>query len=103
MASPDVIAPAVLPKVGDYPAAVGVAFAVAFTAVLVVVAAKLDPTMGVLTISLLVVVAFIATVLFCLFFTVPNDEINSAAVGGLIAAFGAVVAHWLGKRNGGPK
>lgn len=86
----------------DYPASVGIAFAIVFTTALLVVSSKFDPTLGVLTISLLVVVAFLGTVVFCLFFTVPNDEITSGVVGGLIAAFGAVIAHWLGrtKKNG---
>lgn len=88
-----------IPKIFDYPAATGIAFAIVFTAVLVAVASRFDPTMGVLTISLLVVVAFIGVAVFCLFFTVPNDEITSGVIGGLIAAFGAVIAHWLGRKK----
>lgn len=92
-----------IPKMFDYPAAVGIAFAVVFTAGLVLVASRFDPTMGVLTISVMVVVAFVGVAIFCLFFTVPNDEITSGVIGGLIAAFGAVIAHWLGKNKGGEK
>lgn len=85
----------------DYPASVGISLGIIFTALLVLVASKFDPTMGVLTISLMVVTAFIGVAIFCLFFTVPNDEITSGVIGGLIAAFGAVIAHWLGKSKGG--
>lgn len=103
MTPSDVLPP--VPKITDYPAAIGIMFAVVFTAVLVIVASKFDPTMGTLTISMLVVVVFIGTVLFCLFFTVPSNEINSGVIGGLIAAFGAVIAHWLGRHppRDGPK
>jgi uncharacterized BrkB/YihY/UPF0761 family membrane protein len=51
----------------------------------------------------MVVLAFSGVVMFCLFFTVPNDEITSGAIGGLVAAFGAVVAHWLGRPKDGQK
>lgn len=97
MAAPDVVVLPPIPKIMDYPAAVGIALGIMFTTVLLYVAGKFDTTHGVLTISLLVVIAFIGTVTFCLFFTVPNDEITSGIIGGLIAAFGAVIAHWLGR------
>lgn len=101
MPPPDLIIPPPSPKIMDYPAAVGIAFGVVFTTVLLAVAGKLDRTGGVLTISILVTLAFIGAVTFCLFFTVPNDEITSGVIGGLIAAFGAVVAHWLGRSSQG--
>lgn len=93
---PDIPPPT--PKIFDYPAMVAVSFAVVFTSALLFVAGRFDPTGGSLTISLMVVLAFIAVVVFCLFFTVPTDEITSAVIGGLVLAFGAVVAHWLTKR-----
>jgi uncharacterized BrkB/YihY/UPF0761 family membrane protein len=93
----DVVSPPPIPKIVDYPGSVAIALGVVFTTVLVFVASRFDPTAGALTISILVVLAFIATVVFCLFFTVPNDEITSAVLGGLVASFGAVVAHWLGR------
>jgi uncharacterized BrkB/YihY/UPF0761 family membrane protein len=86
-----------IPKMMDYPVLATIGFGVAFTTILVIVAGRFDPTGGPLTISLLIVSTFVATVTFSLFFTIPNDEITSAIIGGLVAAFGAVVAHWLGK------
>jgi uncharacterized BrkB/YihY/UPF0761 family membrane protein len=103
MAAGDLVIPPPTPKLMDYPASVGIAFAILFTTILVVVASKFDPTMGVLTISLLVVVSFLGVATFCMFFTVPNDEITSGVVGGLIAAFGAVIAHWIGRAKEPPK
>jgi uncharacterized BrkB/YihY/UPF0761 family membrane protein len=91
------------PKLLDYPVLFTLLFAVLFTTVLVAVASRFDPTLGTLTISLLVVVSFIATVVFCLFFTVPTDEITSAVLGGLTASFGAVIAYWLGRPREPPK
>jgi hypothetical protein len=101
--SAELALPPPTPKLMDYPASTGIAFAILFTAILLFVASRFDPTMGVLTISLLVVLAFVGTVVFCLFFTVPNDEITSGVVGGLTAAFGAIVAHWLGRPKEPPK
>jgi uncharacterized BrkB/YihY/UPF0761 family membrane protein len=97
MSPSDVVAPPPVPKIVDYPGAIGIALVIAFTTVLLIVSGRFDVTGGVLTLSLLVVLAFLATVIFCLFFTVPNDEITSGVIGGLIAAFGAVIAFWLGR------
>jgi uncharacterized BrkB/YihY/UPF0761 family membrane protein len=91
------VSPPPVPKLMDYPASAGIAFAIVFTAALLIIASKFDPTMGVLTISLLIVISFLGVVVFCMFFTVPNDEITSGVIGGLIAAFGAVMSHWLGR------
>ena len=98
MAEPLVVPPPV-PKLMDYPASIGVSIAVVLTTVLLIVVTKFDATGGVLTISLLVVLAFLGLVTFCAFFTIPADEITSSAIGGLTAAFGAVVAYWLGRNK----
>lgn len=86
-----------MPKLLDYPASLGLAIAVVLTTILLIVTSRFDATGGVLTISLLVVLAFLGLVTFCALFTVPTDEITSGAIGGLVAAFGAVVAYWLGR------
>lgn len=104
MPSPDlVVTPNPLPRLLDYPASIGLAIAVALTTVLLVVASRFDPTGGSLTISLLVVLGFIGLVIFCALYTIPTDEITSGAIGGLVAAFGAVVAFWLGRGREPPK
>lgn len=103
MSPSELVVPPPVPRLLDYPASVGIALGIVFTTILLFVAGKFDATGGTLTISLLVTIAFLGMVTFCLFFTVPNDEITSGAVGGLIAAFGAVVAHWLGRPKDGPK
>lgn len=90
------------PKLLDYPASLGLGIAVVLTTILLVVTSRFDPTGGTLTISLLVVLGFLGLVTFCALFTVPTDEITSGAIGGLVAAFGAVVAFWLSRDRKGP-
>ena len=97
MAASDLVVPPPTPRIMDYPASIGLAIAVALTIVLVIVASKFDKTGGTLTISLLVILAFLGLVTFCALFTIPTDEITSGAIGGLVAAFGAVVAFWLSR------
>jgi len=94
--------PPPIPKLMDYPASIGVSIAVILTTVLLIVVSKFDTTGGVLTISLLVVLAFLGLVTFCAFFTIPADEITSSAIGGLTAAFGAIIAYWLGVKKKDP-
>src|SRR5262245_1024121 len=100
MSPNDLVIPPPSPKLLDYPASIGIALVVVFTAILLIVTGKFDPSGGTLTISLLVVLSFLGLVTFCAFFTVPTDEITSGAIGGLVAAFGAVVAYWLSKPRG---
>jgi len=94
--------PPPIPKLMDYPSSIGVSIAVILTTVLLIVVSKFDTTGGVLTISLLVVLAFLGLVTFCAFFTIPADEITSSAIGGLTAAFGAIIAYWLGVKKKDP-
>jgi hypothetical protein len=102
MAAPDFVIPPPTPKLFDYPASVGLVIAAGLTIVLVIVAGKFDRTGGTLTVSLLVILAFLGLVTFCAFFTIPTDEITSGAIGGLVAAFGAIVAYWLSKGRDNP-
>jgi hypothetical protein len=83
----------------DYPGATGVAFLILFTAALLFISGKWDTSGGVLTISLLIVLAMVGAVTFSLFFTIPVDQSTAALIGGLTAAFGAVVTFWLGRRD----
>jgi hypothetical protein len=100
MSPNDLVIPPPSPKLLDYPASIGIALVVVFTAILLIVTGKFDPSGGTLTISLLVVLSFLGLVTFCAFFTVPTDEITASVIGGLTAAFGAVVAFWLNKPRG---
>lgn len=98
----DLIIPPPTPKLFDYPVSIGLAFEILFIAILLWVAGRFDPSGGVLTISLMIVLAFIGVVIFCLYFTVPNDEATASVIGGLTAAMGAIIAYWLGPGRKGP-
>lgn len=98
----DIVNPPPTPKIMDYPALTGALFGVVFTAALLFVSGKYDPTGGALTISLLVTLSFVGVVSYCLLFTIPSDEITPGVIGGLTAAFGAVVSYWLNHPHRGP-
>lgn len=98
----DVVQLPPVPKIMDYPASIGLIIAVVLVTCLLVVTSKFDASGGTLTISLLVVLGFMSLVTFCAFFTIPTDEITSGAIGGLVAAFGAVVAFWLSRNRKDP-
>jgi apolipoprotein N-acyltransferase len=93
------VVPPPTPRIFDYPGTVGIAFLIVFTSALLFISGKFDATGGVLTISLMIVLAMLGAVVFSLFFTIPVDQSTAALIGGLTAAFGAVVTHWLGRRK----
>ena len=93
------IMPPPTPKIFDYPGATGIGFLIVFTTILLFVSGRFDASGGVLTISLLVVLAMVGAVVFSLFFTIPVDQSTAALIGGLTAAFGSVVTFWLSSRN----
>jgi hypothetical protein len=103
MSPSDLVIPPPSPKVVDYPGSIGIGIGIIFTTALLFVAGKFDATGGVLTISLLVALSFFGVVAVCMFYTIPTDETTSMVIGGLVAAFGAVVAHWLGRPKEPPK
>jgi hypothetical protein len=86
------------PKIMDFPSAISTGLIVLFVSIMLIVIKRYDPTGGTLAISLIVVLAFCAVVAFSLLFNIPSDdEVTPGVVGGLVAAFGAVVAYWLGR------
>lgn len=93
----DLIVPPPSPKMLDYPGTLGIGVEIVFVAILLAVSSRFDVSGGQLTISLLIVLSFVGVVVFCLFYTVPSDESTSLVIGGLVAAMGAVVSHWLGR------
>jgi hypothetical protein len=97
MTDPGIINPPPAIRLLDYPIVVGVPLGVALTVLLLFAAGRFDPTHGALTISLLIVLGMLGATSYCLIFTIPQDDITPGIVGGLVAGFGAVVAHWLGR------
>jgi hypothetical protein len=85
----------------DYPGAIAIVIAVLGTLFLVLLAGKFDRTGGALTVSLLVVLAFIGILAYAVTVTVPRDETTAAVIGALTAGFGGVITYWLKNRGGG--
>ena len=99
--TPDtLVLPPPTPHLLDFPATTAVVVVTLACVVLLVFSTRFDHSRGPLTISLLIVLTMIGVIAFCLLFTVPRDETTSAVIGGLVTAFGGVVAYWLGKPRG---
>jgi uncharacterized RDD family membrane protein YckC len=95
------IEPVVPTTMLPYPIISSMAVGVLFTVILLVISGKFDQTQGVLTISIMIILGMLGATAYCLIFTIPQDDITPGIVGGLTAGFGAVVAHWLGRRDQG--
>lgn len=96
--------PTPIPKTADYPLITGLALEAILVMILLFISRRYDATGGSLTISLMIVTAFLGLTIYASLFTVPQDEETATIVGGLVAAFGAVVAYWVSRRppNGAP-
>jgi hypothetical protein len=84
----------------SYPIAFALGTCFALTAMLLVVVKYFDPTLGALTISLLITLGMLGAIAYCLLFTIPVDDITPSVVGGLTAGFGAMLAYWFGRGKG---
>ena len=85
----------------DYPATIAVTIAVLGTLTLVLLAGKFDRTGGPLTVSLLIILAFVGVLAYSVTVTVPRDETTAAVIGALTAGFGGVITYWLKNRSDG--
>lgn len=94
----DIVNPPPAVELLNYPSMIAVVAGVLSTAFMLFVSGKFDPTGGILTISILIVLGTLGAVAYCLIFTIPNDDITPGIVGALSTGFGAVVAYWLGHR-----
>jgi hypothetical protein len=97
------VMPNPLPRVLSYPVAVGIVMAVVVTSLLLIVSNKFDPTGGVYTISILILIAFLGELIYTSIFSVPTDEVTASIIGGLIAAVGSIVTYWLSRGREPPK
>jgi len=52
---------------------------------------------GFLTVSVLIVIAFIIAVFAAMIYSVPTNPVTEILVGALSTALGAVVSHWVGR------
>ena len=87
----------------DYPATTAVVAVSLGAIALMLLASRFDSSAGALTISLLIILAFVGVLAYSVTVTVPRDETTAAVIGALTAGFGGVVTYWLKNRNGGDK
>jgi hypothetical protein len=80
-----------------YPAFVSTAGLVAITAGLVVITHYFDPTKGLVTLSMVIVVAFVAATIASMIYQIPQVASTEILIGGLATALGATVAYWMGR------
>ena len=67
------------------------------SAIVVAVAHRFDRTHGMLTLSVLITVAFIAATIASMISPVPQVATTEMLIGALATALGAIVALWLGR------
>lgn len=86
-----------LPPPGSgIPSWLAVSIGVLLAGIVVLYASRIDTTKGTLTVSVLVMLTFMAALGWAVRYNIPQDPETAALVGGLVAAFGAVVAYWIG-------
>lgn len=78
------------------PGFAAVGLGVIYTSVMVFMIGRYDKTGGALTVSVMVVIGFFAALTWAIRYQIPQDPETAALMGGLVAAFGAVVAYWIG-------
>lgn len=85
----------------NYPATIAIVAVVLGATALILVSNRFDKTQGALTVSLLIILAFIGVLAYSVTVTVPRDEATAAVIGALTAGFGGVVTYWLKNRSDG--
>ena len=103
MSPSDVVNLPPAPKVLNYPGLMAVGFGVVGVAILLFVSGRFDASGGILTISLLIVLAFIGVIAISVFYTVPQDETTSSVIGALTMAVGGIISFWLSRRKEPPQ
>lgn len=81
------------------PAFFSAALVVIVSAAIVIVARRYDPTEGLLTISILVVAAFITAAFASMIYDVKQTPSTELLLGALATSLGAIVAHWMSPRK----
>ena len=82
------------------PASIAAAIVIAVAVGAVVAARWADPTQGLLTISVIVVSAFVGVTYTGILYGIPQTPVNEIMIGALATSLGAVIAFWM---SGGRK
>lgn len=82
-----------------FPAFVTAAGTVVLTCLVIVIARYFDHTGGLLTVSILIISAFIGTTFVSLVYTVPQVPITEILVGALATSLGAIITYWMRRHD----
>jgi hypothetical protein len=83
-----------------YPALITAAGIACLTALVLVASHFFDASGGLLTLSLAIVLAFIAVSLASMIYAVPQTPLTEILIGSLATSMGAIVAFWMSRRKG---
>ena len=83
-----------------YPALVTAAGTAGLTMLVVIAAHYFDPSRGLLTLSVLLIIAFIAVTLASMIYSVPQTPTTEILIGGLVSSVGGIVAFWMSRNRG---
>lgn len=78
-----------------FPASVATVIVILMSVLLVVIANRFDNSGGIITVSVLVVAAFISVNFTGILYGVPQTPINEIMIGALATSLGAVIAFWM--------
>ena len=82
-----------------YPALITAAGTATLTVMLLVASHYFDHSGGLLTISIILILAFIAVTLASLIYEVPQNPLTEILIGSLSTSVGAIIAFWMSKRK----
>ena len=83
-----------------YPALITAAGTGLLTILVIIGAYYFDRSHGLLTLSVLIIIAFIAVTLASMIYQVPQTPTTEILIGGLVSSVGGIVAYWMSKGRG---
>jgi len=83
-----------------FPATVGALAVILVACIILVIAKYFDVTAGLLTISVMIVAAFIVATFASMLYNVPQVPSTEILIGALATSVGAVIAYWMSKGSG---
>lgn len=81
-----------------FPASIAAGIVVFLAVLTLLASSRFDQTGGLLTISILIVAAFIAVAFTSLLYNYQQTAVVDILVGALATALGAVVSYWMGRK-----
>lgn len=82
-----------------FPASIAAGIVVLLSVLVLLASGRFDTTGGLLTISLMVVAAFVSVTFTVMLYPVPQTALVEILVGALATSLGAVIAFWMSYRG----